>query len=155
MKKEAFLSNSPLRSRSCSRFMPARWHFTKPPAGSSGPSSTKETRPSKKSAGKPRPSFYLAASCLALGISGYLILQPPAELETEISTLLARGWQWNESVRCANAAPGTYFEFESPTSSVEGFFSQSGRWLTALETLPEPPYQCRKISRPTFIQEVP
>ncbi|MGE3262783.1 MAG: hypothetical protein AB7K68_13465 [Bacteriovoracia bacterium] len=113
-------------------------------------SSSTATKPSKKSA--VRPSFYLAATSLALGVAGFLLLPGTAETPENFETLLAHGWQLTDSTPCQNLEPGTYFELESESGVAEGFFSLSGQWL--ISDLPEPPFLCRKISRPTFIQEI-
>lgn len=133
-----------------SRFTPARWRSTGQRESVSVPSSSTATKASKKSG--VRPSFYLAATSLALGVSGFLLLPGAAEPSENFEALLAHGWQLADSIPCPAVEPGNYFELESESGVAEGFFSPKGQWLVS--DLPEPPFTCRTISRPTFIQEI-
>jgi hypothetical protein len=86
-------------------------------------------------------------------MSGYLLL-PGAAMPDAFGPLLARGWEFADAVNCPDLPAGSYFAVESETASAEGYLGPDGRWLVSASPLPEEPYLCRKISRPTFIQEV-
>jgi hypothetical protein len=161
MKAEASLLSSPSFSQFYLRFMPARLRSTVPLPGVSTPSSKSATQTSRKSAAtakakaKARPSFYLAASCLALGVSGYLFL-PGEEANVEnLNALLAKGWVFADSSACPRLEQGIFFEIDSDQGgNIEGFLTSSGRWLISAPALPQAPYSCRKIKAPSFIQEI-
>ncbi|MGZ3696066.1 MAG: hypothetical protein ACXWQO_18590 [Bdellovibrionota bacterium] len=132
--------------------MPARFQSTPQQEKGSVRSCASGTKASKKSGA--RPSFYLAASCLALAISGYLLLPSPQEAQENLDYLLGHAWQWIDSTPCADAEPGNFFEIESQQDSTEAYLSRTGRWLIASPALPEAPFVCHKINAPLFIQEI-
>ena len=156
MNEEVSLLNSRSLSQFSSLSIPARWLFTKQRRENSAPLLTNATRPSPKSGEqkKVRPSFYLAASCLALGVSGFLLLPPAAHSDEQTEKLFAHGWTISESHPCSEMEPGSFFEADSDQVAIEGYFSTTGLILISGSTLPEPPYQCRKIKQPSFIQEI-
>ena len=82
------------------------------------------------------------------------MLIPQSRRLDDYETLLAKGWEWADSVNCPALVPGSYFTIESENASAEGYFGPDGRWMVSALPLPESPATCRKISQPTFIQEV-
>lgn len=151
MKEEESLLNLRWPLPYFARSTPAPPSSTAVPTGGFARSSSSATKESKKRG--VRPSFYLAASMLTLGVSGWMLLPKRAQLD-DYEMLLAKGWEFTDSMNCPGLEPGSYFTVESENASAEGYYGPDGRWMASALPLPEAPATCRKITQPTFIQEV-
>ena len=88
-------------------------------------------------------------------VAAYLQWQSPAAaLDEETLYLRARGWLDVSAPECKSLAYQHYYELESMEDSAEIFVSADGNILGAKAPLPEPPYSCRPIPKPNFIQEI-
>lgn len=151
MKKVVFFSSWRSRYLSYLPSFGAAESCTEPGAKNSGRSSSTGIKRSKRSA--PRPSFYLAAACLALGVSGFL-LTSQAPKSSPHPELLERGWQTVDFVPCPGLEPNDFFELEGDGTSIEGLFVDAGTWLISRPLGASENTSCHKIKFPAFIEEV-
>jgi hypothetical protein len=98
----------------------------------------------------------MAASALlvisgAVGLSGGPA-QPFAQMPHQLT---ARGWSALDQVGCEGLLPGHYYEVGNEESTAEIFAFEEGRFLASRLPLPEPPYACRPIFEPNFVEEIP
>jgi hypothetical protein len=101
-----------------------------------------------------RPSYYLMAACFLLLISAAVGLSGgAAEEDPALSALRARGWAALDHVECAGLTAGDYFEVSSEKESAEIYYLGASS-LASRAPLPEPPYECRKIPKPHFVEEI-
>jgi hypothetical protein len=96
----------------------------------------------------------MAASLLllvsaAVGLAGGGSGPPPAERR-----LLARGWQRADHVACGPLREGAYYEAANEEGSAELLALPEGAALVSRLPLPEPPYDCREITEPHFVEEI-
>ena len=103
-----------------------------------------------------RPSFYLMTFCLMLVVSAAVGLSEESSLSADPLTapLLARGWVYLDHVDCDRLQPRAFYELSNERESAEFFTASDGRYLASRPALPEPPYECRPISEPHFIEEI-
>lgn len=154
MKREESFLNQLFRSYLSPYSFPARFLSIGHGKKSIPPLSTSGTKKSASCAPR-RPSAYLSLAFLALAISAFLSLRGESgNLDSQSPRLLAKGWAQTDPPACENLKEG-YFELESENSTVELYHSPSGQILSSRPTpWPEPPYHCRPIAKPSFIQEI-
>lgn len=69
------------------------------------------------------------------------------------AALLRRGWLPADHLDCAAPAAGSYIEISNEQGSAEVFVLASG-FLVSRAPLPEPPYDCRPVREPHFVEEI-
>jgi hypothetical protein len=91
--------------------------------------------------------FLLLVSA-AVGLSGGAAEEDPAA-----GPLRARGWGPLDHVDCPALREGNYYEVSGEKESAEIYFLCAGT-LASRTPLPEAPYECRKIPKPHFVEEI-
>lgn len=70
-----------------------------------------------------------------------------------LAELGRRGWTEGESLPCAEARAGIFYEVANEEASAEIFAMGAGRYLASHLPLPDHA-ACREISQPNFIEEI-
>jgi hypothetical protein len=92
-------------------------------------------------------SFLLFVSA-AVGLAG-----GDETADPRTTSLLARGWVSVDHLECPSPSPGSFFEVSGEQGSAEVLALKSG-FLASRAPLPEPPYECRQIHEPHFVEEI-
>jgi hypothetical protein len=91
---------------------------------------------------------------LSLTVSAALSLSGSATPAGDAAAALrARGWQETGHLVCGDLRPGAYYEAGNEESSAELLALPGGGALVS-GLLPDPPYACREIPGPQFVEEI-
>jgi hypothetical protein len=85
-------------------------------------------------------------------ISAILSLSGTESDSTEIE-LRGKGWTQIDQVNCANLRAGNYYEIGNDEVTAEIYALKSEGGLISRLPLPDS-YECRKIVRPQFVEEI-
>jgi len=95
----------------------------------------------------------MAASLFLLIAAAVSLAGEEEGADPSATALLKRGWQRIDHLDCAAPTAGSYFEVSNDQGSAEAFALNTG-YLVSRSPVPEPPYDCRLVRKPHFVEEI-
>ncbi|HEY8280054.1 MAG TPA: hypothetical protein VIH99_10540 [Bdellovibrionota bacterium] len=134
-------------------FRPVASRYSRRTTDGSSASSTGEAIPSARP-GR-RPSSYLLVASLFLLTGACLCLPEGSQSLGPEELLRQHGWVAADRLTCTLPQAGSYLEIENGEAVREAYYQGGNSVLVSRLPLPEAPYLCREIEKPTFVEEVP